>query len=79
MDMEDLANFRNKVMNLSDGSSVAEWKAIGQLFGDLYKKEVGESLDGGTSPTLAGERSAMDTDIASYVGEMSERTSDVDK
>jgi hypothetical protein len=79
MDMEDLANFRNRVMNLSDGSTVAEWKAIAQMFGDLYKKEVGESLDGGTSPTLTAERAAMDVDIASFVTELSERTSDVDK
>jgi hypothetical protein len=79
MDMEKLANFRNRVMNLSDSSNVAEWKAIAQEFGNLYKEEVGESLDGGTTPTLAGERAAMDVDIAAFVTEISERTSDVDK
>jgi len=77
--MERLAQLRTAVMNLSDGSPVSQWKSIGQLLGDLYKEEVGEVLDTGTTPTLAAERAAMDVDIASYVTEMDQRTDVVKK
>jgi hypothetical protein len=77
MDMERKAQLVNRVSNLSDSSTVTEWKGIAQLFGDMYKEEMLEVLTGATSPTLAAERAAADVDIASLVAEFDQRTDSV--
>lgn len=79
MDMEVLAAFKNRVMNLSDSSTVAEWQSLVQALGDMYKLEVAEQLTGATTPTLATERSDADTDIASLKSEFNIDTSAVKK
>lgn len=70
MDVEMLNTFKNRVAQLSDSSTNAEWKGIAQMLGDLYKFELTETLTGATTPTLATEQAAMDVDIASYIAEM---------
>lgn len=75
MDMEKLATLKNKVNNLSDSSTAAEWGSIVRYLGDMYKEEVAEVLTGATTPTLATERSDAETDIANLVTEFGTDTS----
>lgn len=72
MDAEKLANFRNKVMNLADGSPLTDWENLMQAFGDLYKDEVREALSGGA---LTTELTALDVAIAAMITEMNTVTS----
>lgn len=75
MEMEDLANLRTRVMNLSDASPVSAWTAIIRQLGDMYKLEIAEVLTGATSPTLATERSDAETDILAAIAEFATDTS----
>lgn len=71
MDVERLANLRNRVMNFADGSAVGEWKGLIRNIGEMYKEELRETLSGGT---LTTEINAAEVDIAALEAEFDART-----
>lgn len=74
MDAEDKARLQNMVNNLSDSSTVQEWKGLVRHIGEMYKKALPETLSGGT---LTTEIAAAETDIAALVAEMDALTHNV--
>lgn len=71
MDPEDKARLMTLAGNLSDASTITEWKTFIRHIGEMYKKALPETLSGGT---LTTEIAAAEVDIAALIAEMDART-----
>ena len=67
MDAEKLAFFKNQVSNLSDNSTITDYKRLVTLLVDLYIGELPETLSGGALTTEINAaivaRDALNTEL----------------